>query len=160
MPRLAARLTYDEQDISSARKRYEYIVGVPIVAAKPSKTHRAMADIEDDIRYQKAFDDLYAASLTYGRDYDPRDTQLLALALTEQYMNLDVFTDRNGTTHYTPMEPQNIQALLEGVPPVNVISGFMALMAGTISLLASRDGFTPEAALEGVRGSILAASTH
>lgn len=161
MPRLAARLNYDEQDISSARKRYEYIVGMPIVPAKPAKTHRAMADIEDDIRYQRAFDNIYAASVTEGGTTDPVARQLLALALTEQYMQHDSFLNADGTEIATVQPPKIMQSLLEGVPTMEVITGFMSVAQELLRLLATTSGMDPEFALAGIRGALLdAANSH
>lgn len=160
MPRLAARLNYDEQDISSARKRYEYIVGMPIVPAKPSKTHRAMADIEDDIRYQRAFDNLYAGSVSEGGTTDPVARQLLALALTEQYMQHDSFLNADGTEIATIQPPKVIQSLLEGVPYLDVIAGFMSMSQELLRLLAVNTGMDPEVALEGMRGALLDAGVR
>jgi len=158
MPRLAARLTYDEQDISSARKRYEYVVGMPIVPAKPQKTHRAMADIEDDIRYQKAFDNVYAASVTEGGTTDPVARQLLALALTEQYIQHDSFLNADGTEFHTTRPPKVIQSLLEGVPAIEVVAGYMSLTEELLRLLASTNGMQPSIALEAIRHSLLDAA--
>lgn len=161
MPRLAARLNYDEQDISSARKRFEYVVGMPIVPAKPSKTHRAMADIEDDIRYQRAFDNVYAASVSEGGTTDPLARQLLALALTEQYMQHDSFLNADGTEFATIQPPKVIQSLLEGVPAIEVVAGYMSVTQELLRLLATNTGMDPEIALEGVRGALLdAANVH
>lgn len=158
MPRLAARLTYDEQDISSARKRYEHVVGLPIVPAKPSKTHRAMADIEDDIRYQKAFDNVYAASVTEGGTTDPVGRQLLALALTEQYIQHDSFLNADGTEIATVRPPKVIQSLLEGVPAIEVVAGYMSISQQLLNLLATNTGMDPETALAGIRGALLDAA--
>lgn len=155
MPRLAKHLTYDEQDISSARKRYEHVVGMPIVPAKPSKTHRAMADIEDDIRYQRAFDNVYAGSVSEGGTTDPVARQLLALALTEQYMEHDSFLNADGTEIATVRPPQVIQSLLEGVPAIEVVAGYMAITQQLLNLLASTNGMAPETALAGVRGALV-----
>lgn len=160
MPRLAARLTYDEQDISSARKRYEFIVGMPIVPAKSSKTHRAMADIEDDIRYQRAFDNVYVSAISEGGTTDPVARQLLALALTEQYMEHDSFLNADGTEIATVRPPQVIQSLLEGVPAIEVVAGYMAVTQQLLSLLASTNGMAPEIALAGVRGALVDAAAH
>lgn len=160
MPRLAARLNYDEQDLSSARKRYEYIVGMPIVPAKPSKTHRAMADIEDDIRYQRAFDNVYAASVSEGGTYDPVSRQLLALALTEQYMQHDSFLNADGTEIATVQPPKVVQSLLEGVPAIEVVVGYMSVTQELLRLLATNTGMDPEIALAGVRGALLEAGVR
>lgn len=160
MPRLAARLNYDEQDLSSARKRYEYIVGMPIVPAKPSKTHRAMADIEDDIRYQRAFDNVYAASVSEGGAYDPVSRQLLALALTEQYMQHDSFLNADGTEIATVQPPKVVQSLLEGVPAIEVVVGYMSVTQELLRLLATNTGMDPEIALAGVRGALLEAGVR
>lgn len=158
MPRLAARLTYDEQDISSARKRYEQVVGMPIVPPKPSKTHRAMADIEDDIRYQKAFDNVYAGSVNEGGTTDPVARQLLALALTEQYMEHDSFLNADGTEIATVRPPKVIQSLLEGIPAIEVVLGYMSVTEQLLGLLASTNGMAPEVALAGIRGALLDAA--
>jgi oligoribonuclease (3'-5' exoribonuclease) len=155
MPRLAARLTYDEQDISSARKRYEFVVGLPIVPAKKAKTHRAMADIEDDIRYQRAFDNVYEGSVSEGGTTDPVARQLLALALTEQYMEHDSFLNADGTEIATVRPPKVIQSLLEGVPAIEVVAGYMAVTQQLLNLLASTNGMAPEIALSAVRGALL-----
>lgn len=160
MPRLAARLTYDEQDISSARKRYEQVVGLPIVPAKPAKTHRAMADIEDDIRYQRALDNVYASSLSEGGSTDPLARQLLALALTEQYMQHDSFLNADGTEIATVRPPQVIQSLLEGVPAIEVVAGYMSMTQELLRLLAANTGMDPQVALAGVRGALLEAAVH
>lgn len=158
MPRLAARLNYDEQDISSARKRFEYVVGMAIVPAKPAKTHRAMADIEDDIRYQRAFDNVYAASVSEGGTTDPVSRQLLALALTEQYMQHDSFLNADGTEIVTVQPPKVIQSLLEGIPPIEVVAGYMSVTQELLRLLATNTGMDPEVALAGVRGALLDAA--
>jgi len=158
MPRLAARLTYDEQDISSARKRYEFIVGMPIVPAKPAKTHRAMADIEDDIRYQRAFDNVYAGSMSEGGSTDPVARQLLALALTEQYIQHDTFLNADGTEFHTVRPPKVMQSLLEGVPALEVVSGYMSLTEQLLRLLAGSYGMQPSVALGLVRESLLDAA--
>lgn len=158
MPRLAARLTYDEQDISSARKRYEQVVGMPIVPAKPSKTHRAMADIEDDIRYQKAFDNVYASSITEGGTTDPVGRQMLALALTEQYMEHDSFLNADGTEIATVRPPKVIQSLLEGIPAIEVVAGYMSLTQEILRLLASTNGMQPQVALDAIRHTLLDAA--
>lgn len=160
MPRLAARLTYDEQDISSARKRYEHVVGMPIVPAKPAKTHRAMADIEDDIRYQRAFDNVYAGSVSEGGSTDPVARQLLALALTEQYMQHDSFLNADGTEVATVRPPQVIQSLLEGVPAIEVVAGYMSMTQELLRLLATNTGMDPEVALAGVRGALVEAASR
>lgn len=160
MPRLAARLTYDEQDISSARKRFEFVAGLPIVPAKAQKTHRAMADIEDDIRYQRAFDNVYAGSISEGGTTDPVSRQLLALALTEQYMQHDSFLNADGTEIATVRPPQVIQSLLEGVPAIEVVAGYMSMTQELLRLLATNVGMDPEVALAGIRGALIDASAR
>jgi oligoribonuclease (3'-5' exoribonuclease) len=158
LPRLAARLTYDEQDLSSARKRYQQVTGLPIVPPKPEKTHRAMADIEDDIRHLRAFDAVYSASVMDGHTTDPTARRLLALALTEQYAEHDSFLNADGTEIATVRPPQVIQSLLEGVPAIEVVAGFMDITQQLLRLLASTNGMHPDTALAAVRGALVDAA--
>jgi len=158
MKRLAARLTYDEQDISSARKRYQHIVGMPIVPPKPSKTHRAIADVEDDIRHQRAFDNLYAGAITEGGTTDPVARQLLALAITEQYIQHDTFLNGDGDEVLTVAPPKVIQSLLEGVPAIEVVAGFASMAEQLVRLLAASQDVLPSDVVAGVRGALLEAS--
>lgn len=155
MKRLNVALSYDEADVSSARKRYEYITGMPIVPAKPTKTHRAMADIEDDIRYQRAFDNLYAASVSEGGQMDVTARSLTALALTEQFMKHDSFLNADGVEIYTAQPPKVIQSLLEGVPAIEVVAGYMSVTTALLDILAGLSGMLPETALEEVRRGIV-----
>lgn len=156
MPRLAARLFYWEQDPSSARRHYKRVTGTDVVPQKPEKTHRAMADIEDDIRHVKAFGDIYRAAALPTYNMDPQTRALTAIGLTEAFMSHDSFHTADGVEVATTGTANAVYALLDGMSALDVAAGYMDIAERLVIEMAAREGKSAEQVIADLRGSVLA----
>ncbi|OZB85401.1 hypothetical protein [Microbacterium sp. 13-71-7] len=153
MPRLAARLAYWEQDVSSARRHYMQVTGQPLVPPLPTKAHRAMLDIEDDLRHMRALRDIYrAAQLTTS---DPVARVLTATRLAEAFHSHDSFITADGVELVTTDTAEVVRSLLHGSSPLDVAAGFMDVVEQLAAQVAAQKGTTVPDVLDGIRRQAL-----
>lgn len=161
MPRLAERLFYFEQDPSSARRLYKGATGMDIVPPKPSKTHRAMADIEDDIRHLKQFVEVYRqhARSRAGYSVDPASRALTSVSLTEAFMNHDSFHNADGDEIATTDTGSIVKELLQGMSALDIAAGYMDTTERLVQQVAELRGIPASDVLREVREGVVARTT-
>lgn len=155
MPGLDARLPYWTIDLGPSRRRFQMVTGEDLVPPLPSKAHRAMADIEDDLRHLRELDRAY---ITYARArevaHTPRDRASKAVALTEAYLGFDAFYSR-GETYVTHDEAAVMSDIIQGTSGTELTAGFMDVAERLVHRVAAVTGQSPHDVLEGVKSDIL-----
>lgn len=155
MPALSEKLTYWSDDVSAARRSYERAVGRDIIPPTGVKAHRAMDDIREDLRYDRAFRALYINSAKATAD-SPLDRALSGLALVGAFNENRVVRDGD-TTVYAVETAQTIETLLATTGATDVIFGLMDVASSLLSRLAAAEGTTTAAVVDDYRDTILGA---
>lgn len=144
MPRLGARLTYWEQDLSSARRLYQNSTGHDIVPPKREKAHRAMSDIEDDLRHLHAFEVLYRESAVRSGSTTPLGRLLSAIAMADATLGAD-----------SESSSDDLRALLVAITQDDMAAGFIDLTLRLTQRLGSETNMSQLAVLAALRDEAL-----